>query len=375
MDTEQKAREILRWAEASKHPNFDSHTIEGIYDYICNRRYTPSSEQIKSVNNVYEKFHIANYLRKLDETNKMSNFRMMLPKASKFTISSRAVPTESSIASPSSLRVLVAKPNKCITVMANKTVCGVPTATQYCGRHKPEEPKVNPVNSTNKCITVRKNTKMSVGYLRIPSEFEEKEEERRYFKQGLEEDRIARDDHLKKTRFVTLPKASNLSVPPLVPLKDSVPILSIKVVPEASNLSVAPLVPLEDDPVPILSIKVVPEASETYMQEEEEEIRLQKPKRKLIRKNIIVEDEEEPKKSKRDRPLINYNVSDAELGVDQKLYEIKEILGFQKDHDKVQYLISWKGYTETTWEPEKNLVGIDCPVLISKFLKKNKKYL
>ena len=352
MDTEQKASEILRWVEASKHPNFDSHTIEGIYDYICNG-FTPSSEQIKSVNNVYEKFHIAYYLRKLDENNQMSNNimskpRVVLPKASKCSMTRPTVPTESSVASPSSFRV--AKSNKCITIMANRTVCGVPTATQYCGRHKPEEPKVNPVNSTNKCITVRKNKTVG-GYLRIPSEFEEKEEERRYFKQGLEEDRIARNDHLEKTSFVTLPEASNLSVVPS-------------------------LVPLED-PVPILSIKMVPEATETYMQEEEEEIRLQKPKRKLIRKNIIVEDEEEPKKSKRAQPLINYNMPEDELGVDQKLYEIKEIIGIQNNpiSGEVQYLISWKGYKTTTWEPEKNLVGIDCPALINKFLKKNKKYL
>lgn len=48
---------------------------------------------------------------------------------------------------PAPKRVNAAKPNKCITVMANKTVCGVPTATQYCGRHGPKEAKVKPESS------------------------------------------------------------------------------------------------------------------------------------------------------------------------------------------------------------------------------------
>ena len=54
------------------------------------------------------------------------------------------VPLPSSSAeevTPAPKRVNAAKPNKCITVMANKTVCGVPTATQYCGRHVPKEAK------------------------------------------------------------------------------------------------------------------------------------------------------------------------------------------------------------------------------------------
>ena len=160
-----------------------------------------------------------------------------------------------------------------------------------------------------------------------------------------------------------LPKASKFHKP--IYYSDYVhkTLPSIAVLSEASKFPVSPMILLED--------------SEAFLQEEEEEIPLQKPKRKLIRKNIIAEDEEEPKKSKRTRSLINYNMSEEELGVDQKLYEIKEILGLQKASNsaEVQYLISWKGYKNTTWEPEKNLVGIDCPALINKFLKKNKKYL
>jgi Chromo (CHRromatin Organisation MOdifier) domain len=346
MDTEQKAREILRCVGAGKlWDSFESSTIEGICEYICDG-FTPTPKQIESVENVYEKCNIATRLRKHDKNNRMSNFRMMLPKASKCS-------TESSVASSSSFRV--AKPNKCITIMANRTVGGFPTATQYCGRHKPEEPKVNPVNSTNKCITVRKN-KTVCRYL-APSplcggrhEFAEKEE-RMYFEQSFEEDRIAKNDHLEKTSFVTLPKASNLSVPPLVPL---------------------------EDPVPILSIKVLPKASETYIQEEE--IPLQKHKRKHPRKYMIVDDEDEeqevqvPRRSTRVQPYSKVVFEDDDE--EQEVYEIKEIIGIQNNpiSGEVQYLISWKGYTSksNSWEPKENLVGADCPKLINKFIRNNK---
>lgn len=140
---------------------------------------------------------------------------------------------------------------------------------------------------------------------------------------------------------------------------------------------VSPCIPVKDH-VTTPSLAVVPEASETYIQEEE--IPLQKHKRKHPRKYMIVDDEDEeqevqvPRRSTRVQPYSKAVFEDDEE--EQEVYEIKEIIGIQNNpiSGEVQYLISWKGYTSksNSWEPKENLVGADCPKLINKFIRNNK---
>ena len=219
-----------------------------------------------------------------------------LPEASNFPLILTNT-NEPSVVSPPKH---VAKPHKCITVISNKTVCGIPTATQHCGRHKPKEDKVK----SNKIVGMT---------------------------------------------------VSSLS-------KDPMSIPSIVALPEASKLLVSPLEPLE-----------------AFLQDEEE-IPMQKHKRKHPRKYMIVDDEDEeqevqvPRRSTRVQPFSKVVFEDDEE--EQEVYEIKEIIGIQNNpiSGEVQYLISWKGYTSksNSWEPKENLVGADCPKLINKFIRNNK---
>ena len=55
------------------------------------------------------------------------------------------------------------------------------------------------------------------------------------------------------------------------------------------------------------------------------------------------------------------NPSDAHA---HEEYEVEQILGERVAHNKVEYLIQWKGYTQCTWEPEDHL---HCPILLKKY--------
>ena len=374
MDTEQKASDILVWLKARNVPSWYDNTkaIEGICKYICSsngKTKTPSSSQIasvvknhailrehndklvlpkasqyrKPVRNFYDNDGLYFYLKyndkyneryvtldpipsivELPEASKLTVLPLVpfevqvpipsivkLPEASKLTVLP-SVPLEVQVPIPSIVELPEAsnfpliltntnepsvvsppKPHKCITVISNKTVCGIPTATQHCGRHKP-----------NKIVGMT---------------------------------------------------VSSLS-------KDPMSIPSIVVLPEASKLLISPLEPLE-----------------AFLQDEEE-IPLQKHKRKHPRKYMIVDDEDEeqevqvPRRSTRVQPYskVVFEYDDEE----QEVYEIKEIIGIQNNpiSGEVQYLISWKGYTSksNSWEPKENLVGADCPKLINKFIRNNK---
>ena len=262
MDTEQKASEILGWLKARNVPSWYDNTkaIEGICKYICSsngKTKTPSSSQIasvvknhailrehndklvlpkasqyrKPVRNFYDNdlyFYLKYYndqipsIVKLPEASKLTVLPSVplevqvpipsiveLPEASNFPLILTNT-NEPSVVSPPKH---VAKPHKCITVISNKTVCGIPTATQHCGRHKPKEDKVK----SNKIVGMT---------------------------------------------------VSSLS-------KDPMSIPSIVALPEASKLLVSPLEPLE-----------------AFLQDEEE-IPMQKHKRKHPRKYMIVDDEDE----------------------------------------------------------------------------------
>ncbi|XP_031635904.1 M-phase phosphoprotein 8-like [Contarinia nasturtii] len=66
------------------------------------------------------------------------------------------------------------------------------------------------------------------------------------------------------------------------------------------------------------------------------------------------------------------NNDEEDDGEDKKEWEVEKIINFRKRAGKKEYLIRWKGCkaSEDTWEPEN---GINCPNLITAFLKKNKK--
>jgi len=46
-------------------------------------------------------------------------------------------------------------------------------------------------------------------------------------------------------------------------------------------------------------------------------------------------------------------------------YEVEAILDSRLYHSKLQYLVSWLGYNEQTWEPPEHVAH--CPELVAKF--------
>ncbi|UJR33540.1 hypothetical protein I4U23_020982 [Adineta vaga] len=88
-------------------------------------------------------------------------------------------------------------------------------------------------------------------------------------------------------------------------------------------------------------------------------------------RTIIDDSDEKDDKSSEKRSANNAD-TDSDSDLDEELYTVEKIIKMRTTKKgKVQYLLKWKGFSESenTWEPAENL---ECPELVAAFLAEQK---
>jgi len=60
------------------------------------------------------------------------------------------------------------------------------------------------------------------------------------------------------------------------------------------------------------------------------------------------------------RKFLNLNITEDDKMEEDNTYEVEEILRHRRKGRHTEFLVKWKGYTDTTWETEDNFYNTEC---------------